>query len=490
MGADLESQPEWTDASVPPTLPPPAPSGLKSLLLIAWPLIVSNSFTTIQITIDRLMLSWLDADVASSATAAIMVYWLPYVFLFSVAGYVATFVAQYTGAGRPQRVGPAVWQGIYFSVCAGVAMLGLLTLSDAIFRQMDHSPHLQVYESTYFQCMLWFTIPGAITAAISAFFSGRGESIVVIWISLVGTVVNIVLDYLLIFGKFGFPALGIAGAGWATVAGAVASALTGLWWMLRRRYRAENATHHWRIEWPLFWRLLRYGVPSAAQWALDITAFNAFIIITGWFSDAALAASGLTITINNVAFIPMLGVGQAVSILVGKHLGENNDRAAAHMAWVGFAVAGSYMAVIGFLYVVMPSFFISPFQGDNSPEKWSLIEAHTRVLLWFVAGFLLFDAANIIMSFALRGAGDTVFVSLVSLCFAWPVMVVPTYCAWKYDWGFYWAWAFATAYIVLQALCMLARFIGGKWRTMRVIEAAVIEDVTSEQSVAAAAVDI
>lgn len=481
MGAEIESH----DAPSTPTttLVPPAPSGLKSLLTLAWPLIVSNSFTTIQITIDRLFLSWVDADVASAATAAIMVYWLPYVFLFSVAGYVATFVAQYTGAGRPHRVGPAVWQGIYFSIFAGGAILGLIPLSDSIFGAMGHSPHLQQMEAQYFRCMCWFTIPGAITAAISGFFSGRGESVVVIWISIVGTVVNIVLDYLLIFGHFGFPQMGIEGAGWATVAGAVASALFGLYWMLRPKYDVENATRSgWRPEALLMKRLLRFGVPSAAQWALDITAFNAFIMLTGWFSDAALAASGLTITINNVAFIPMLGVGQAVSILVGKHLGENDDRAAAHMTWVGFAVAGAYMALIGVFYVLVPSWFISPFQGDNAPEKWAPIAEHTRVLLWFVAVFLLFDAANIVLSFALRGAGDTVFVSLVSLCFAWPVMVLPTYLAWRNDWNFYWSWAFATAYIVLQGICMLWRFCGGKWRTMRVIENAVIEtDAPKEQ---------
>src|SRR5215218_10672802 len=81
------------------------PSSLGTLLVLAWPLIISNSFTTIQIFIDRLFLSWYDVDAATAAVAANTVFWLPYILLFCTAGYVATFAAQYSGAGRPLRVG-------------------------------------------------------------------------------------------------------------------------------------------------------------------------------------------------------------------------------------------------------------------------------------------------------------------------------------------------------------------------------------------------
>src|SRR5690349_10494460 len=89
-------------------------SPLASLLKLAWPLVISNSFTTVQVLIDRLFLSWYDVDTSTAAVLANTLFWLPYALLFPTAGYVATFAAQYTGAGRPHRVGPAVWQGIYF----------------------------------------------------------------------------------------------------------------------------------------------------------------------------------------------------------------------------------------------------------------------------------------------------------------------------------------------------------------------------------------
>jgi multidrug resistance protein, MATE family len=479
MTVGNESSPD-SPAPVPqPVLPVASErTNLKVLLSLAWPLIVSNSFTTIQITIDRLFLSSLNVDIASSATAAVMLYWLPYVILFSTAGYVATFVAQYTGNGRPERCGPAVWQGIYFSIVGGLAMLLFIPFSDRIFALLGHSPHLQVYESEYFCCLCWFSTPAAITSAISAFLSGRGDSRAVILINVVGTIVNAVLDYFLIFGYCGFPMMGIAGAGWATVAGAWASVITAFFILFRKKYRDENHTHTgWKFEWELFRRLMRFGLPSSAQWALDMTAFNAFVFLTGWFGDGQLAATTLAITISNLAFIPMLGVGQAASVLVGQNLGDNRPDKAEHMAWLGLYVAGSYMFAIAVLYVVIPSAFILPFKGGNDPVQWAQITSNVIVVLWFVAVFSVFDAVNIVFSFALRGAGDTIFVSLVSLAFAWPVMVVPTYLVWSYDvsHGLYWAWGFASAYIMLQATCFMVRFIGGKWKAMRVIEMKVVD---------------
>jgi multidrug resistance protein, MATE family len=132
------------------------------------------------------------------------------------------------------------------------------------------------------------------------------------------------------------------------------------------------------------------------------------------------------------------------------------------------------MLVVSVLYVAAPDLWIDPFRGDNDPARWQPIADTVAVLLWFVAVYSLFDAANIVLSFGLRGAGDTVFVSFVSLVLPWPVMVIPTWLAVEYHWGVYWAWAFASAYICLQAVCFLIRFRGGKWKAMRVIEPAVI----------------
>jgi len=460
----------------PADAPAPAP-GFKSLLLMAWPLVISNSFSTIQITIDRLFLSQSGAEVAAGATMAMMIYWLPFVLLFSTAGYVATFVAQYTGAKRPGRIGAAVWQGIWFSVVAGVAFLGFIPLAGPVFAAMGHAPAVQAAEVVYFQWMTLYALPGLLVATLSAFFAGRGETRVVILIAVPGTVVNCVLAYAWIPGNLGFPAWGVTGAALAAVAGGWASALTAFALFFRKKYRDEFGTlTGWRFDPALFWRLMRYGLPSGLHWTLELTAFNAFVVVTGWFGGDDLIATTLTFNINNVAFIPMMGMGQAVAILVGQYLGDNDPNSAAKATWLGLAVAAAYMLFVGFLYVAVPSLFIDVFKDGSPPERWAEIADRTRILLLFVTAFALFDAVNLVVGSGLRGAGDTLFVSAVSLCMAWPVMVLPSYYAYRAGWanGVYWAWAFATLYIAAQAACFIVRFLGGKWRAMRVIEPEVI----------------
>jgi multidrug resistance protein, MATE family len=447
-------------------------SPTRELLTLAWPLILSNSFSTIQVTIDRLFLSRYSPDSVSAAISSTMLFWTPFILFFCAANYTTTFVAQYTGAGRHKRVGAAVWQGIYFCILIGILFMAATPLAGWIVSITDHSLDLQKLETEYFVCLLWMGLPAMLTGAVSGYFSGRGRSQIVIWINLIGTIVHAILAYIMIFGKLGCPELGIAGAGWATVLASYASAFLGLGLMFRKKDREECGTiSGWRFDSALFWRLMRFGLPSGMQWFFDMTAFTVFVLMAEWFSPAAMAATGYAITINNLAFLPMMGVAQAVSVLVGQKLGMDRPDLAEQRTWLGLKVSWCYMTSIALMYILVPSLFILPFQNDNA-TNWVEIAEMTRKLLWFVALYALFDSITLTMSFALRGAGDTFFVSMVSLVLAWPVMVVPTYASYFFGWGMYPPWAFAALYIALQASIFIWRFRGGKWKSMRVIEAA------------------
>src|SRR5262249_14410881 len=136
----------------------------------------------------------------------------------------------------------------------------------------------------------------------------------------------------------------------------------------------------------------------------------------------------------------------------------------------GFKLAWLYMAAVVLLYVFVPGVFLQFFESRD--EKWPLVAGFVPVLLRFVALYSLFDSMSLVFSFALRGAGDTRFVTIMALGLAWLLMVVPIWAVWYYGWGLYWAWAFASAYIICLALTFLFRFRTGKWKSMRVIEQA------------------
>jgi MATE family multidrug resistance protein len=205
------------------------------LLSLAAPLIVSQSFMTVQVFVDTVLLSWHDPREMAASFPAVMWFWLPFGLLQVTAGYTSTFVAQYTGAGRPHRVGPAVWQGIHFAVLAGLATLILVPFAPLLISAGGHSVALQSLEVAYLRCLAFAALPMLLMAAVNGFFSGRGQTWTVLGIEAFGTTVNVALALVLIFGRLGFPEMGIEGAGWSTVAGSWASALLALGLLMRRR---------------------------------------------------------------------------------------------------------------------------------------------------------------------------------------------------------------------------------------------------------------
>src|SRR5690606_8973426 len=134
---------------------------------------------------------------------------------------------------------------------------------------------LQPLEIEYLRAMSWAALPTALVATSSGFFTGLGKSTVILWINAIGMVLNVVFDYLMIFGKFGFPEMGIAGAGYATALSTWGGAIFGFWLVFRKPNQEAYATRaSWRLDPGLMLRFLRYGVPSGLQWALEGLAFT------------------------------------------------------------------------------------------------------------------------------------------------------------------------------------------------------------------------
>src|SRR5262249_19017331 len=150
--------------------------------------------------------------------------------------------------------------------------------------------------------------------------------------------------------------------------GTSVSAVLALALMLRREYRDRFAT--WsgrRFDRDLFARLLRFGLPGGVQVGLDMLAFTLFTLIVGLIGPAELAATSIAFTLNLVAVLPPLGLGQAVSVLVGQRLGENRPDLAARTTWTGLALTWLYMTGVVLLYVLVPDLFLRVFHSEEDP---------------------------------------------------------------------------------------------------------------------------
>lgn len=443
-------------------------SGLREVVQLAWPLVLNNSIWTAQIFVDRTILARHDVNELAATLNSVLIFWSALNLFFFTTMYVSTFVSQYIGAGRPHRIGPVVGQAVYTALIGGVFFLGLMTFADRIFANIG-AEEVRGFEATYFRLLCLSAMPTLLAAATNSFFIGRGDSRTVLYVSIVALFVNATLDFLLVFGRFGFPEMGIAGAGWATVAGQWVSACISMGLFLRKRYRIEyRTTDFWRFDPALFRRLLRFGVPNGVFVTLETGAFTCLTLVIGELGTREAAASTAALTLNMLAFLPAMGLGQTVEVLVGKYQGQDRPDLSEQRTYVGFALAWSFMAVMALFYLLIPEILLTPFNDNSSPEVIAL----ATVILRFVAFYCMFDAGNSIFSCALRGAGDTRFVMLVVSFLPWLGMALPAFIAFRLGAGIYWLWGIASAYIATLAFVFYFRFRHGAWRTMKVIESA------------------
>ncbi|MCB0327216.1 MAG: MATE family efflux transporter [Bdellovibrionales bacterium] len=445
----------------------------KTLFAIAWPLIIANSFWNLQLTIDRIFLGEYSTESLGAAMAVMGVFWVPMALLQQTSAYITTFVAQYFGSKQDHMIGPALWQSIYISIIGGLLFLLLMYIAEPLFSWMNHSPTLQDLEIRYFKTLCYTALPTALVAAVSGFFTGLGNTKTVIGINAVGLLVNAILDYFVISGRHGIPAYGIEGAGIATAIASYVSAAWGAVLILQAKFRKKYSimnTYAWSFA--LAKRFLRYGLPSGLQWSLEGLAFTAFLILIGRFEngEAALASSGIAVTIMMLSVLPCLGVAQAVMVLVGQHLGNKKPELAEEASWSGVQLSAMYMLLMAASFVLAPHFYITWFKNESNLGLWTEVQAITPYLLMFVSIFTLFDSLNLNFSFALKGAGDTRFVSLMALIIPWPLMVIPTFLIRGQQGAVYWSWGFASLFVITQALIFYGRFLGGKWKHMSVIQ--------------------
>jgi len=444
----------------------------KSLLALAWPLIVANSFWNLQLTIDRIFLGDFSTEALGAAMAVMGVFWVPMALLQGTANYVIAFVSQYVGAGKEREVGSALWQSIYVSLIGGVLFLGLILFSVPFFELVGHTPIVQTLEVAYFNSLTWSALPTALVASVSGYFTGLGRTRTVIGVNFVGLALNAVLDYLLIEGRMGFPRLGVAGAGYATALATYGAALFGCYLVFNKTNETTYGVLSKRaLRWPLMRPFLKFGLPSGLQWALEGLAFTVFLIIMGNTAqgDAALAASSIAVTIMMLAVLPSMGVAQAVMTLVGQNIGEKNPEAARIATWDGVRISLIYMISVGTSFALFPHFYAGWFHNEENKMLWDQVSVLVPSILKIVAIFTLFDSAYLNISFALKGAGDTRFVSAMALLIPWPIMVLPAWLVRESESAVILAWSFGAVYAVTINLILVWRFWQGKWMTMSVI---------------------
>lgn len=422
--------------------------------------------------VDRVFLSWysevsLAASLPAGATAWIFIS----VFL-GTAGYVTTFVSQYDGAGQPHRIGAAIWQGNYFSLIATALLAVVALIAEPLFTFVGHDPEIRREEIICFQVLVLGGGGFIFSASLSAFYSGRGWTKLVMWVNVAGALLNGLLDYVWIFGKWGFPEWGIFGATLATVVAPWAMSIFyfGLLFLPhnRRDYHTLSAS---RFDRELFTRFIRFGLPSGLQFMIDVFAFTVFLLLVGRIGKMELAASNVAFAVNQLAFMPMVGLSMGTAVLVGRYVGAGFPEFAARSVSSAYRMTVGYMVVFSLFVVAFPEPILAAFHPSDDARAFEEIAILTTRLLWFVAAYSVLDASIIIFVSALKGAGDTAWVLGIMVVVAVTVLIVPVFVACVvFGAGIYAAWTFLSVYVCVLAVSYWLRYRTGKWKSMRVIE--------------------
>ena len=439
---------------------------------VSAPIIVTMASFTMMQFCDRIFLAHNGSVSLRAAFPAGILALTMTMFFQALAGYSGTFVAQYHGAGHKQDCGRATAQGLWLGLLTWPLGLALVPLGFWLLSIAGHPAEVLAAEKTYLFILMLGCGFWSMTNAVSGFFSGRGDTRTPMLASLASNVANIALDYAMIFGHWGFPAWGIAGAAAATVISSALGLAILLALYVRKEFREEYAT--WsgrRLEWRLMGPLLRYGVPSSINSLQDVGAFTFFVVLLGRLPAADMAASNIAFSINNVAFMPLLGMGMAATILVGQYQGARKSATAERAGFTALKMAWVYMGVVALSFLLFPQPYFALFTGD-APGMVSLGEVlgKGRWLLAMMALWGLLDAINLVVGGALKGAGDTRFVLVYSALTTWLVWMPGELALLLWlDAGLMAAWLWMTVFVFLLAIGFWLRFKRGKWKTIEMI---------------------
>ncbi len=437
-------------------------TSLKYMLKLAAPMVVAHISFTIMQFVDRFMVSRLGTEELAAILPAGYVGFLPAAFAIGVMTSVNTFVSQSLGRGDKKACSNYCWQAIYMGLAYSVVVVAIMwPAAPAIFKMLGHEPAVAVMEVIYLRIMLYVQVLAVFVWASSQFFMGVHRPIVMMYSAIVGQIVNVAANYVLIFGKFGFPAMGIAGAGWGTFIGiAAGSVIRMAVFLIGDINTSFQSRHSLNIDFAKMKDLLKVGLPAGIGLMVNIALWGVILFgMVGRFGKDALAATSAVLSCVNVSVMPVVGLATALTAAVGKSIGERKKDVAIKQTSVCLRIGLVYMGLIGLCLLIFRNSIMAFWSSDDT-----VIAIGIRIFV-LAAIYQVFDAATLIYNGSLRGAGDTLWLATVSAFGVIIVLGAGSLCIIKLfpGLGALGPWTAATLSIITIGLANCWRFKSNRW---------------------------
>lgn len=445
---------------------------IRNVIAMAVPVVITTSSRALMDIADYIMITNLHLTEAQAAILpGQMVVWCYIVLGLGIVSLVNTFASQSLGRGRLHDCTAYAWQGLYISAVAGLIGIAARPGLPFLVRSIGHEPAVQELEIAYANAAIFTVGPTLAASALGWFFIGIHRPWVTTWSVIEANVVNVVVSMVLIFGLLGCEPMGIAGAAWGTFAGVayrtVRLALTMMAPSVNRRFGTRSTWRPHRIK---ITSLVRAGLPCGMHWLTEVLAWTTFVnvIIGRTFGTPHLVATNTAWQFLRVAFLPSIGVGNALTAIVGKSIGAGDNQRAIRETRIAAVITLGYMSTIGLCYAVFRHELIALF--NDAPN---VVHIGGNIMIC-AAVFQLFDALGITYNSALRGAGDTWIPSMVFIVGSWIIIVGGGWAAaWMYpDWGSLGPWIAASTFIVVTGVFLWYRWHGRSWMRIRLFREA------------------
>ncbi|PKP18894.1 MAG: hypothetical protein CVU05_12600 [Bacteroidetes bacterium HGW-Bacteroidetes-21] len=447
------------------------PGGIRELLLIALPMIISTAADGIMTFTDRLFLAQIGPEQMNAALGGGIAL-LTFTFFFTgLSGYSTALVAQYLGAGQKDKTTVTAFQAMLIVIFAWPVIVLLLPVMKWFFTTAELPQAQMALQLQYIQILAWGSLAGMLRHALSCYFSGLGKTRIVMTATLAALAVNVILDYILIFGKLGLPVMGIRGAAIATVSGAATAALILFMAYLNRVNRTEyGVLRSFHFDGSVMKKLLYFGSPAGFEMLLNFIAFS--VVVTMFQSRGDVAATATTVMFNwdLMSFIPLLGVEIAVTSLVGRYMGAGRPQVAHRSAISGVKTGMFYSVIVLVFFVFFPHWLVEIFSPDVPNDVFTNAIPTAVSMIQIASLYVLAESMMVAFIGALRGAGDTYFTMFASVTLHW-LMVPVLYFTLKV-----WELPITTSWFIIVLLFLLfcgalyLRFRGGKWKTIKVVK--------------------
>jgi MATE family multidrug resistance protein len=446
------------------------PGGIKALLTIATPVMISYGTETVMMFTDRLFLSRLGREHLSAGMSGSMTTFLCMSLFLGIVSYVNALVAQHYGAGKKAYCSKALTQGLIISLLSYPIMIFISIQAKWLFVKSGHAPDVVELEYAYLSVLIYGSIVSCFRTVFSSFFAGIGRTRIVMIANFLSMVLNIPFNYVFIFGKLGFPSMGIRGAAYGTLIGIFGGLLLLVFAYFQESNRREfRIDESFVIHKDLLRKLMRYGFPSAIELTLNISAFTIFLLLFQSYGKSVAAAVTIAFNWDLVSVIPILGLGIGSTALVGQRLGARDIPSAKQACLSGVIIALFWAIMMSTTFLSATKYLVQIFIPSDMAE-FADVSPLGIILLRLTSLYLIFDACLVIIGGALRGAGDTVWIMSVSVILHWLMMMGQYYLIKIRHISPTNSWLLFVGFVIVLSITFMLRYRSGRWQQFNLVE--------------------